>query len=144
MEYVADIDIFSQFGAFGAGEHCGHLTNNLLIFSLNFQMPDKHRWMTPEQHQWLQDHFLSYMEAQAPGRYNIFWPTFFQKLFEKWSVSEPHWDNPTDSEHDSDSDSDQTNAESSPITSKRKCGGRKSKPKKKASHFTLMSYMAIY
>ena len=144
MEYVADIDIFSQFGAFGAGEHCGHLTNNLLIFPLNFQMLDRRRWTTPEQRQWLEDRFPSYMEAQAGGRYDNYWPTFFQEWFEKWPASEPHWDDPTDSERDSDSDSDQTDAESSPATSKRKRGGRKSKPKKKASHFTLMSYVAIY
>ena len=81
-------------------------------------MLDKRHWTTPAQHQWFQDFFPSYMEAQARGRYDNFWPKFFQEWFEKWPASEPRWTDPTDLEHNSDSDSEQTDAEPSPTTSK--------------------------
>jgi hypothetical protein len=90
------------------------------------QMPrDKRRWTTPEQALWLQEQFPSYLEAQALRRYDKFWPSFFQKWFEKFPAPQPAWDAPTDSEHESDSDSEQTDAGEVVLASKRKRKGNK-------------------
>jgi hypothetical protein len=92
---------------------------------------DKRRWTSPQQLRWLEAKYPSYLEAQSRGRYDQYWPTFFQDWFEEFPAPEPRSDEPTDSEHESDSDSEQTDGESRPVSSKRKRSRTKSKPNKK-------------
>jgi hypothetical protein len=96
--------------------------------NLNSQMRvDKRRWTTLEHVAWLGAYFPAYMEAQSLGRFDKFWPGFFQSWFEKFPAPEPSADEPTDSEHESDSDSEQTDAEPAVLGSKRKHKNKKTK-----------------
>ena len=100
-------------------------------------MPDKRRWTTPEQAKWLESRFPAYLEAQSRGRYDTFWPGFFQQWFEAFPASEPRSDEPTDSEHESDSDSEQTDADDNTAPSKRKHWRRNSKPSKRVRKLNI-------
>jgi hypothetical protein len=82
--------------------------------------PDKRRWTTLQQQQWLAAKFPAYREAQSQNKYDRFWPTFFEEWFNEYPASEPRADEPTDSEHESDSNSEQTDGECRPASLKRK------------------------
>lgn len=99
---------------------------------------DKRRWTTPEQRNWLIVSFPEYLEAQAQGRYNKFWPKLFQEWFDYFPPREPTADDPTDSEPEPDSgpdvpsdDDEDEEATASAQTSKRKRAAGKGKSKKR-------------
>lgn len=94
-------------------------------------MLDKRRWTTPEQRDWLTTQFPSYLVAQSAGKYDKFWPAFFQAWFDEFPAPEPASDEPTDSEHELDADSEQTDGESRPASAKRKRPTKKSTPNKR-------------
>jgi hypothetical protein len=73
--------------------------HNHRIFGLNR--------ISKQQLQWLEAKYPSYLEAQARGRYDQYWPKFFQDWFEEFPAPEP------------------------PVSSKRKRSRTKSKPNKK-------------
>lgn len=93
---------------------------------------DKRRWTTSQQQAWLEGQYPAYSAVQVTGRYDKFWPTFFQQWFNEFPAPEPRSDDPTDSEHESDSDSEQTDGELRPKSSKRKRQRTKPNPKRQA------------
>ena len=102
---------------------------------------DKRWWTTPQQAEWLTAQFPSYLQAQSRGRYDQYWPGFFQEWFKEFPAPEPASDEPTDSEYESDSDSEQTDGETRPASSKRKRRKKKSKPNKRVSVFDIGLYV---
>lgn len=67
---------------------------------------DRRRWTTPEQLCWLVSCFPDYLEAQAKGRYDKFWPKFFQDWFAYFPAREPDTTDATDSEPEPESEPD--------------------------------------
>lgn len=96
---------------------------------------DGWRWTTPAQLAWLLAQFPSYLEAQAEGRYDKFWPGFFRDWFTMFPAPEPTENDPSVSEGEDDDDgsnSDNADATKGQIASKRKRkGGKLDKKKKK-------------
>ena len=96
-------------------------------------MPNKCCWTTSKQHKWLEKQFPGYLQAQTTGKYNHFWPPFFEAWFEQFPAPELSWHEPTNSEHEANSDSEQTNGDDdtpasaqmteSPINTNTKSGG---------------------
>lgn len=110
-------------------------------------MPDKRRWMTSAQRQFLVSYSHQYIEAQATRRYDKFWPTFFQDWFAAFPEPEPADNDLTDSESEaeselSDADAEvEINAETVESGSKRKRPGRKSKAKKRIKKVRITLYV---
>ena len=98
---------------------------------------DKRRWTTPEQLCWLVSCFPDYLEAQAKGRYDKFWPKFFTEWFETFPAREPNANDVTDSEPEPESepdvpsDNDEEGFSVSSKSLKRKCAAAKNKAKKR-------------
>lgn len=99
---------------------------------------NKRRWTTPEQQDWLIASFPEYLEAQAKGRYDQFWPKLFQDWFACFPAREPTAEDPTDTEPEPDSgpnapydDDDDKEPIPDAQTSKRAGGLSKSKKRPK-------------
>jgi len=105
------------------------------VLIVNCQMPDKRRWTTTEQRNFLDSYIPQYLEAQASRKYRKFWPGLYQDWFEKFPEPEPEEGDPTESEVDDDPDleshSESDAGESGDAAgSKRKRSNRKAKAKK--------------
>jgi hypothetical protein len=87
--------------------------------------------------------FPDYLDAQAKGRYDSFWPWFFMEWFKAFPAPEPTADDPMDSEPESDSgpdvpsDSEPDDDGSALIPVKRKQKAGKTKPKKRAKNVCI-------
>lgn len=96
---------------------------------------DGRRWTTQEQLEWLQQRHPDYLEAQAEGRYDRFWPQLYQEWFTQFPAREPTSNDPTDSEPEAESDCDsnlQDTAATNPSSSlKRKNTATGKVPKKR-------------
>lgn len=102
--------------------------------------PDKRRWTTEKQDDFLLSRFPAYLEAQAARNYTRFWPSFFQDWFALFPVPDPSPDYPTDSEENIDDDDDDESDASSPSSPssqvKRKRKSKK-KPKKRVKTVSI-------
>lgn len=61
-------------------------------------IPDKHRWVTPDQVCGLMALIPEYLEAQQKGQYDQFWPKFYHDWFLVYPPQEPTAADATDSE----------------------------------------------
>jgi hypothetical protein len=98
--------------------------------------PDKRRWTTPAQADFLLAYFPEYVEAQTKRRYDKFWPKFFQQWFINFPPREPGPDDKTDSEPEPDSESDPENSDDESAAS---LGKRKRKATKKKKRVKKVS-----
>jgi hypothetical protein len=96
-------------------------------------VPDKRRWTTAAQADFLLAYFPEYMDAQTKGRYNKFWPLFFQQWFAKFPPREPGPNDVTDSEPEPESEPEsEHSADESPTPSLGKRKRKSTKGKKRA------------
>jgi hypothetical protein len=103
---------------------------------------DKRRWTTPAQHDFLLDYFPGYLEAQAKGRYDQFWPNFFQQWFVKFPAPTPGPNDLTDSEPEPETESEAESENSAPSSGKRKRKSTKINKKKRAKN--VSSFRTVY
>ena len=117
------------------------------VLIVNCQMPDKRRWTTTEQRNFLDSYIPQYLEVQASRKYRKFWPGLYQDWFEKFPEPEPEEDDPTESEDndpDLESHSESDAGKSGDAAgSKRKWSSRKAKAKK-LKVFYLWNFFVIH
>lgn len=101
---------------------------------------DRRRWTTPVQRSWLLASIPDYLEAQSKGRYDKFWPQFFEEWFKAFPAREPGPQDLTDTEPDIDPVPDvpsESEAGEPPLPASSK---KRKKTKKKPAQRKKVSY----